>query len=294
LVRLAFAVSIKVDPTLMIVDEALAVGDMNFQAKCMTALTRIQDNGATVVFVSHDVGAVKSLCRQAVYLERGELKAIGKAPEIADLYVRTMREEMSADVRAFSRVSPAIQKAKPEAAEAVPITASTDTTFKRSEEFDKRVAAHRYGSGGARITHVEMVDETGDPIQMVAFNQTVCIRIYVESQSDRDISINFQIRDDKNINIVGCGFAQVGQETIRTTAGQRYFAGYTLRLPLQEGSYSVRAQISEPIIVGKTADFVDVVEDAVVFRMERWGQSPIWSKVHLFPLFQLKSISENE
>ena len=294
MVRLAFAVSIKVDPTLMIVDEALAVGDMNFQAKCMTALTRIQDNGATVVFVSHDVGAVRSLCRQAVYLEHGQIKAIGKAPEIAEQYVRTMREEMSADVRAFSRVSAAIPKSKPEAAEAAPINESPDVVFKRSDEFDKRVAAHRYGSGGARITYVELVDEEGNPIQVAAFNQEVGIRIYVESQSDREISINFQFRDDKKINIVGCGFAQVGQDTIKSVARQRYVAEYTLRLPLQEGSYSVRAQISEPIIVGQTADFVDVVEDAVVFRMEPWGQSPIWSKVHLFPLLQLKSISENE
>lgn len=151
MVRLAFAVSIKVDPTLMIVDEALAVGDMNFQAKCMTALSRIQDNGATVVFVSHDVGAVKSLCRQAVYLEHGQLKAIGKAPEIAEQYIRTMREEMSAEVRAFSRVSAVIPKSKPDAAEAAPINASPDIIFKRSDEFDKRVAAHRYGSGARAL-----------------------------------------------------------------------------------------------------------------------------------------------
>jgi len=283
MVRLAFAVSIKVDPTLMIVDEALSVGDMNFQAKCMTALTRLQDNGATVVFVSHDVGAVKSLCRQAVYLERGQLKAIGKAPEIAEQYVRAMREEMSADVRAHSRVSAAIPKSKPVSAEATPINESPDFIFKRSDEFDKRVAEHRYGSGGVRITYVELVDEEGNPVQVVAFNQVICIRIYVEAKSAREISINFQIRDDKKINIVGCGFAQVGQETIKTTEGQRYIAVYTLRLPLQEGSYSVMAQISEPIIIGKTANFVDVVEDAVVFRMNLWDESPIWSKVHVFP-----------
>ena len=291
MLRLAFAVSIKVDPALMIVDEALSVGDMNFQAKCMTALTRIQDNGATVVFVSHDVGAVKSLCKQAIYLEHGLLKSIGKAPEITEQYVRTMREELSADVRAFSRVSAAILKGKPEAAEVAPITASPDAIFKRSDAFDKRVVAHRYGSGGARITYVEMVDEEGNPIQMAAFNQAVCIRIYVESQSGHEISINFNILDDKKINIVGCGFLQAGQEIIKTEAGRLYVAEYTLQLPLQEGSYSVRAQISEPIILGRTADFLDVVEDAVVFRLERWSQSPIWSKIHLFPKLKVFNLA---
>ena len=83
-VRLAFAVNIMSMPEIMIVDEALAVGDMVFQAKCMTALTRIQERGATVLFVSHDIGAVKSLCSRAVYLEHGSVRAIGKAPDVAE------------------------------------------------------------------------------------------------------------------------------------------------------------------------------------------------------------------
>ena len=93
--RLSFAVNIVSEPDIMIVDEALAVGDMNFQAKCMTALTRIQESGVTVLFVSHDVEAVKSLCSRGVYLEHGKVKAIGKAPDVAELYMRTMREEMN-------------------------------------------------------------------------------------------------------------------------------------------------------------------------------------------------------
>ncbi len=70
-VRLAFAVNILSDPEIMIVDEALAVGDMAFQAKCMTSLNRIQEHGTTVLFVSHDIGALKSLCSRGVYLDRG-------------------------------------------------------------------------------------------------------------------------------------------------------------------------------------------------------------------------------
>ena len=103
-VRLAFAVNIVSEPEIMVVDEALAVGDMNFQAKCMTALTRIQERGATVLFVSHDIGALKSLCLRGIYLEHGTVKSFGKAPDVAELYLRTMREEMNAETRRFARM----------------------------------------------------------------------------------------------------------------------------------------------------------------------------------------------
>ncbi len=100
-VRLAFAVAINVDPDVLIIDEALAVGDMNFQAKCMTAITRIQEKGATILFVSHDVGSVKSLCSRAVYLEQGRVKLIGKAGDVVERYVQAMREEMNAEQKNF-------------------------------------------------------------------------------------------------------------------------------------------------------------------------------------------------
>ena len=103
-VRLAFAVNIVSDPEIMIVDEVLAVGDMNFQARCMTALTRIQERGTTVLFVSHDIGTVKSLCSRGIYLEHGRIHAIGKASDVTEQYIRTMREEMNEEHRKFTRV----------------------------------------------------------------------------------------------------------------------------------------------------------------------------------------------
>ena len=295
-VRLAFAVNIISEPDIMIVDEALAVGDMNFQAKCMTALTRIQESGSTILFVSHDVGAVKSLCSRGIYLEHGKVKAIGNAPEVADQYIRTMREEMNAETRRFSRVSPGFVAEHKNIEEGAVQTSEKDSVvLKRSIEFDKLVAAFRYGSGGARITYVELLDMNNEPIQLlVEFNQEVKIRIHVESLSEQSISVNFNIRDDKKVNLTGCGFTQVEQEFLTTEIGGQYLIEYTLRLPLQEGSYSLRTQITSPTLRGETAEFVDVIEDAVVFFMERWKNSTIWSKVHLFPSFKLKRIGTRE
>lgn len=287
-VRLAFAVNIVSQPDIMIVDEALAVGDMNFQAKCMTALTRIQERGATVLFVSHDVRALKSLCSQSIYLEHGNIRGIGKASDIVDQYIRIMREEMNAEHRNYASVV-----AEPENkinAETEQSLEQSNGTLQRSDEFDKRVAMFRYGSGGAKITYAELLDMSDKPIQFVEFNQKVKIRIHVESSSEQSISVNFHILDDKKMNVTGGNFPQVEQELLQTEIGGQYLIEYTLQLPLQEGNYTLRTQITSPMSGDGAAVFVDVIEDAVVFQMARWETATIWSKVHLFPSFKIQKL----
>jgi lipopolysaccharide transport system ATP-binding protein len=276
----------------MVVDEALSVGDMSFQAKCMTALSRIQERGATVLFVSHDIGALKSLCSRGVYLECGSVRTIGNAPDVAEQYIRTMREGMSAETRRFARV-PSGFVGEPKATEEKNVQAveKVNAVLKRSDEFDKRVATFRYGSGEVRVTYVELLNTDDESMQSVEFNQEVKIRIHVESSSEQSISVNFNVRDDKKVNLIGCGFSQVEQSLLTTEIGGQYLVEYTLRLPLQEGNYSLRTQISSPLVRGETTEFLDVIEDAVVFQVERHASWRVWSKVHLFPEFKLLQLN---
>ncbi|WP_223462051.1 ABC transporter ATP-binding protein [Pseudomonas sp. A-R-26] len=279
-VRLAFASNIMSRPEIMIVDEALSVGDMNFQAKCMTALTRIQDNGATILFVSHDVGSVKSLCSRGVYLERGQLVAQGRAADVAERYVRTMREEMNDEHRKFSRVSAAFGE-KP----ALPVVSSimpAESGFKRSAEFENRVAQFRYGTGEVKVASVELLDTEGKELTFVEFNQDVKIKVYFEAFAEKSISVNFSVFDEKKNNIIGCGFLHADQSYLLTKENAKYLAEYSLKLPLQEGNYSLRINISSPIVENESAEFVDFVSDALVFKVGRWEKSRVWSKVHAF------------
>ena len=85
-VRLAFAVAVYSDPDILIVDEALAVGDAAFQAKCMARMNQIMKSGATVLFVTHDMNTVKRLCQRCIYLENGKKIMEGDAAELADIY----------------------------------------------------------------------------------------------------------------------------------------------------------------------------------------------------------------
>lgn len=93
LVRLAFAVSVCVEPDILIVDEALAVGDASFQFKCLNRLEALTERGTTLLFVSHDMSMVKRFCNRVFYLRAGEVRASGSPDEMAELYLLDMRDE---------------------------------------------------------------------------------------------------------------------------------------------------------------------------------------------------------
>ncbi|SDA21860.1 lipopolysaccharide transport system ATP-binding protein [Nitrosospira sp. Nsp18] len=277
-VRLAFAVNIMSQPQIMVVDEALAVGDMSFQAKCTTALKRIQENGTTVLFVSHDIGSVKNLCSRGIYLERGKVFAIGPAGDIAEYYVRAMREEMSDEHRKYSRIP-----TESDETQVKPGTLAnrSETNFKTSEEFTNRVAQFRYGTGEARITYAELLDLAGKPLVDVDFDQLVQLRFYFTSTLNTELGPTYYVMDDKKNHILGAGPAQLGQPLLKVESNKKYVITFKTRLPLHEGIYSIQLELARPIVTGVTAEFMDVIADCIIFRMARRQNVRIWAKVFI-------------
>lgn len=93
--RLAFAVAINVDPDILIVDEALAVGDIRFQLKCMDKFAEFRNQGKTILFVTHDINSVKRFCTRTIWLNEGEIKFIGDTDTGTDLYLDYLKVESS-------------------------------------------------------------------------------------------------------------------------------------------------------------------------------------------------------
>lgn len=111
--RLAFAVAINVDPDILIVDEALAVGDTRFQIKCIEKMKSLKESGTTVLFVSHATEQIKRFCNKAMWLKDGKIKAIGESSEIADMYEDFMKYgevDHKKDVRMKAKREEAINK----------------------------------------------------------------------------------------------------------------------------------------------------------------------------------------
>ncbi len=98
-VRLAFSLAVSVQPEILIVDEALSVGDTAFQFKSFSRLEKLMDAGVTVILVSHDIGTIKSLCDRVVYLKHGSVKAFGDTDEVTDLYFLDVQSQQKMDSR---------------------------------------------------------------------------------------------------------------------------------------------------------------------------------------------------
>lgn len=95
--RLAFAVNANVEPEILIVDEALAVGDVFFQSKCFKKFSELRKKGTTILFVSHDIGSVKQLCSRVIWLESGTIKMMGNTDEVCDKYFNEEIEKRNAN-----------------------------------------------------------------------------------------------------------------------------------------------------------------------------------------------------
>lgn len=92
-VRLAFAVSVNVNPEILIVDEALSVGDMQFQQKCIRKMEEFKDKSVTILYVSHDITSIKSMCSKALYMSDGSLLTYGNVKDVSDLYIAECLKE---------------------------------------------------------------------------------------------------------------------------------------------------------------------------------------------------------
>lgn len=274
-VRLAFSVIIHSSPELLIVDEALAVGDAVFQAKCMLWLRNFQKEGGTLLFVSHDVTAVRALCDRAIYLERGQCKAMGDAGTVTDHYLRDVHQNSNSLVNPVF-VSQSIKqnqelKSEEQAAD-----------FKeRSRLFTEMWGSPRQGQGDARIQLVEMLDSQGKEIEVVDFDTEVLVRIYVECFKACSVSINYKIRDKNMVAVVGADFLIVEQPLLSMVCGQIYKVEYTSRLALGPGDYTLRLSVTQPIEKHAQALFFDIIEVALPFKVLPSALGWIYTQAYL-------------
>ncbi len=102
-VRLGFAVAASVDPDILLIDEALSVGDEHFRGKCTNRLNEFREQGKTTVFVSHDIGAVKSMCQHVVLMDQGEVLEQGPAEKVADEYLKRAHARGNERLSALNR-----------------------------------------------------------------------------------------------------------------------------------------------------------------------------------------------
>lgn len=205
-VRLAFAIAAHLDADILVIDEALAVGDAFFTQKCMRFLREFRKRG-TILFVSHDTSAVLSLCHRAIWLENGQIKKIGLAKEVSELYLEAYFEaQQGASGLAKDKEHVSSMELKP----GLPVKDQRLQYINHSNlrndievfAFDQERAS--FGTGDAKITHVGLYDEAGSQLSWIVGGEVVILR--VQAVADKEILspiIGFYIKDKLGQTLFG-------------------------------------------------------------------------------------------
>ncbi|OGP66785.1 MAG: ABC transporter [Deltaproteobacteria bacterium RBG_19FT_COMBO_43_11] len=258
LVRLAFSVAAQVDPDILIVDEALGVGDMFFQAKCMIKMKKLIDNeGTTLLFVSHDTGTVKSICKRGILLNKGFVIYDGDGSGAVEKYFG-MKIESEQNVATNKKVIQSEDKS------------ALDDCFNYSADFEKKAAFQRVQNGKASFKSVVLLDENEKVIESVEYGQKVKLRMAVVVHEDIHLlGYGYHIRDKNGVDVIYSDCFIEGQSCLENLkAGDRYIIDWCFNPRLRNGNYSIASVISIPISmeIGQV-DFCDFVPISCQFVM---------------------------
>lgn len=187
-VRLAFAVQVQVQPDILIVDEALAVGDALFQKRCFRKMEEMQRRGVALLFVSHDLESVRSLTRRALLLDRGRPLLLGNSGEVLLEYRKLLHEA---------------ERTENEHTMATMTAAATQRHVTSRAESSGR---HEFGDGTARILDVALLDRRGEAVHVFATGEPMVIRVRFVTLRDCDhLSVGVRIRNRQGVKVYAWG-----------------------------------------------------------------------------------------
>ena len=279
LVRLAFAVMAHVDADILVIDEALSVGDAVFGQKCMRFLRRFKERG-TVLFVSHDTSSVVNLCSEAIWLDRGEIRMRGAAKDVAEAYAQYCAEESLGEDKAV--VSLRDEASSDVGAEPARIDEATKIEF-----FDNIAHSEGWTTGDAKIVDVQLVRRDGGPSAVFAGGERVALHVSV--RTTRPLSspiIGFFVKDRLGQSLFGHNTYQP-ERVAPVGEGRDLQATFSFVLPmLPNGTYSMTVAIAD----GDLYDHVQHhwIHDAVILSVN--SSKPRYGLVGI----PFESISLNE
>jgi lipopolysaccharide transport system ATP-binding protein len=245
-VRLAFSTAIHVDPEILIVDEALAVGDAIFANRCIQKFEELKQRKVTVLFVSHDLGLVKRLSDRAALMVDGKVAAYGTPSEVVNRYVGLVLERQG----------------------------------RESSHEDKRLGGtFRHGDGASRVIDVELLDMRGEKTRSVDSGSPVTVRVRARAERDlEDPVAGMLIRNRLGIDVFGTNTRVEGVQIGRVAAGEIFETDFTFDclLTRQDYTLTVATQYRE----GFSQDWLDdVLSFSVVDSRDLAGLASLKTKV---------------
>ncbi len=268
MVRLAFAVIAHVNADILVIDEALAVGDAFFTQKCMRFLRRFMEKG-TVLFVSHDTVSIKNLCSYAIWLEKGQVIQEGTPKEVCELYLEAFYEAQQG-----KSSSTKLRESK-KTYESVPTKdqrleyINTSNLRNDLQIFQFEPDAPSFGKGGAKIHDVRLLDENGQSLAWIVGGEKVRLRVMVRANQDLDSPIiGFFVKDRLGQTLFGDNtFISYREQNVNCIEGSELHADFIFYMPLlPSGEYAITVAIANGN--QETHEQHQWIHDAVIFRSE--------------------------
>jgi lipopolysaccharide transport system ATP-binding protein len=218
MMRLAFAVQVLCDPDILIIDEALSVGDFFFQQKCLSYIRELCAKGVTLLFVSHDMGTVRDICNRGICMTKGVVVFDGDNLEAIRRYLHLNDNS-----------TPPVE---------LPPAASSEQPASTNNGQHLWALADGVAKDHTHIRSVGVFDELGNPVHSVKMGSTVRVLIEFQAMQDEKFHVYFGVKNKYNQLLTGVGSYSLRMSPIHLNAMQRGIFELTVKLLIEAGEYS--------------------------------------------------------
>jgi lipopolysaccharide transport system ATP-binding protein len=231
MVRLAFAVQVLSDPDILIIDEALSVGDFFFQQKCLTYIRKLRDRGVTVIFVSHDMSTVRDLCARGIFLNAGQVAFDGDNLEAVQLYLANGRVDLS-----------------PVSRDTVSEDDALNLVVPRVDEFQHWLwsPAKAPCLGSTHIAGVDILDSHGRSTTSIQMGGEMVIRTQFTVEGSETADVMVAIKNRHGNLITALGSFTIGKPLPKAITGTPILSEIRIEMALEAGPYSVCVSLARP------------------------------------------------
>lgn len=271
LARLAYAVNAHVDADILIVDEALAVGDAFFQQKCLLHMKKLMESGVSLLFVSHSTSTVREICQKSLYINKGQQMMFSDSASTIEYY---LEDQNRALCKKFDMVALTTQTC--DSADKL-----GDLPFKSEASFAKKNLGRRYGSRRAVINGVDVLSDSGHEQDGFITGETILFRMYVIANDDvREACFNLKISTANGVGVTHISSFERGYH-FNLGNGNRYVVDIRMKNVFGGGrQFMLQAGLTS-IQSGMVGDheILDCIECCNVFSSTNRKDFPVWELV---------------
>ena len=278
--RLAFSVAVNVEPDILIVDEALSVGDAWFQHKSMARMRQLMESGCTVLFVSHSIDAVRALCDEAIWLEGGTIKMQGNVTDVTNSYMNDVFIENNRIT--LKNTDNTSQSSQSEAKENITELQQENST---SEPTDQIVPDPQQNIGKVLSLHSKKLkNSAGEEVEFLKQGERFKLEFKIDiNQSIDNISVGILLKDQFGQDLTGESFFNTHRHSLNFKAGQQPTFSFESSMMLRGGqSYSVAMRVNKVSRWDRSDNVIIYADElAMVFDVLTDNDNPMWFKFQM-------------